>query len=53
MTKQVKIIDKKSFAKVVLDRDSETFVVYVAALEALKLTIHLSKAVQVISGNLM
>ena len=33
-TNRVKLIDKIEFAKVALDKDSETFVVYVAALEA-------------------
>lgn len=32
--KRVELIDKKKFAKVTLDKESETFVVYVAALEA-------------------
>ena len=34
-TKWVELIDKKKFPKRVLDEESETFVVYVAALEAL------------------
>ena len=34
-TKRVELINKKEFAKVALDKESETFVVYVAALEAL------------------
>ena len=33
-TKRVKFINKKEFAKAVLDEESETFVVHVAALEA-------------------
>ena len=40
-TKQVELIDKKEFAKAALDEESETFVVHVAAFEALlaKMTI--------------
>ena len=33
-TKWVELIDKKKFAKAALDEESETFMVYVAALEA-------------------
>ncbi len=32
-TSWVKLIDKMEFAKVALDRNSETFVMYIAALE--------------------
>ena len=34
-TKRIKLIDKKEFAKPALDEESETFVVHLAALEAL------------------
>lgn len=44
--KQVKFISKKKFTKVVLDKNSESFIVYIAALKAplklLKMTIYLS-----------
>ena len=44
--KRVELINKKEFAKAVLDEESETFVVYVAALEAsprlARMTMHLS-----------
>ena len=33
-TKQVELINKKEFAKAALDKESETFVVHVATLEA-------------------
>ena len=33
-TQRVKLIDKKEFAKPMLDKESETFVMHVAALEA-------------------
>ena len=35
ITKQVELINKKGFVKMVLDKNSETFLMYVAALEAL------------------
>ncbi len=44
-TSQVKLIDKREFAKAALDENSETFVVHVATLEAM--TIHLSQAAQI------
>ena len=44
LTKWVKLIDKKEFAKTALDKESETFVVHVAALKALlgleRMTMH-------------
>ena len=43
-TRQVELINKHEFAKVALDENSETFVVHVAALEALKSAIHSSWA---------
>ena len=39
-TRRVELIDKHEFAKAALDENSETFVVHVAALEALELAIH-------------
>lgn len=42
ITSQLKLINKRKFAKAVLDINSETFVVYVAALEAINMAIHLS-----------
>lgn len=46
-TKRVEVIGKKKFAKVVLDLNSETFIVHIVALEALlsSMTIHHSQAV--------
>lgn len=32
-TSQVKLIDKKEFVKVVLDKNSETFIIYILAIE--------------------
>ena len=49
--KQVKLIDKKEFAKTALDEKSETFVVHVAAFEALlaRMAIYLSRAAQILA----
>ncbi len=44
-TSQVKLIDKRKFTKATLDENSETFLVYVATLEAT--TIHPSRAAQI------
>ncbi len=44
-TSWVKLIDKKVFAKAVLDENSEIFVVYVATLKTT--TIYLSRAAQI------
>ena len=44
--KRVELIDKKEFAKVALDENSKTFVVYVASLD---LRIHLDKEAQIAS----
>ncbi len=41
----VELIDKREFARVALDKNSETFVVYVSALEAT--TIHPSQVAQI------
>ena len=50
-TKYVELIDKEEFAKVALDEESKTFVVHVAALEALsesaRMTMHPSQAAQI------
>ena len=48
-TKRVELIDKKEFAKTVLDEKSEIFVVHVVALEALLagMAIHLSQKAQI------
>ena len=43
-TREFYLINKHEFARPVLDKNSETFVVNVATLEALKLAIHLSQA---------
>ena len=39
-TRQVEFIDKHKFARAALDKNVETFVIHVAALEAVKLAIH-------------
>lgn len=45
---RIKIIDKKEFAKAALDGNSETFVVYIAAIEfPTTMPIYLSRALQV------
>ena len=52
-TKRVKLIDKKKFVKAALDENSETFVVYVAALKAplSGMTIHPSQAAQILDSD--
>ena len=52
-TKRIELIDKKEFAKAALDKESETFFVHVAALEAplTGMPIHSSRASQVDSGE--
>ena len=52
-TKRIELIDKKEFAKAMLDAKSETFMVHVSALEAplSGMTIHLSRAAQIIGSN--
>ncbi len=48
-TSRVKLIDKREFAKAVLDENSETFVVHVAALELpTAMPIHPFRAPQVL-----
>ena len=47
-TQRVELIDKKEFAKVTLDKNIETFMVYVNFLsQGLRMTIHLAKKVQI------
>ena len=48
ITKRVKLINKKKFAKAILDKKSETFVIHVTSLN-LTLGIHPDKAVQITS----
>ena len=54
-TKRVELIDKKKFAKAVLDTKSDLFVMHVSALEAplSGMTIYLLRAAQITGGNLM
>ena len=54
-TKRIELIDKNKFVKAALDENSETFVVHVAALGAplSDMTIHLSRAAQILNSNLM
>lgn len=55
ITKQVEIINKKKFGKTVLNIELEIFVMYVSALEAplSRMTIHFSRAAQIIGSNLV
>ena len=50
-TKWVKLIDKKEFAKAVLDQESENFVMHVAALKVplARMTIHFSREAQILA----
>lgn len=41
-TGQVELIDKKEFAKTVLNKTSETFIIYISALKATEGLIHLT-----------
>lgn len=52
-TKQMKLIDKKEFTKAAFDKQLETFVVYVVALEALLLgmTIHPLRVAQIFDSD--
>ena len=47
----MELIDKNEFAKAVLDEESETFVVHIAALEAplVGMAIHLSREAQILA----
>lgn len=52
--KKVKSIDKYKFVKVVLDENSETFVIYVVVLEVpTKIMIYLSQITQIAKVNLV
>lgn len=55
ITKQVKHIDKKKFANIALEKESKTFVVYVAVLEALiiGMTIYLFRTALITNGDSM
>ncbi len=51
---QVKLINKREFAKAALDRRSEIFLVYVTILELpIAMPIHLSRALQVVDDSTM
>lgn len=39
ITKQVELIDKKKYVKVVLDKEFKTFMIYILALQTLQMTI--------------
>lgn len=47
----MELINKKEFAKPMLDENSETFVVHVAALEAPEIAIHPSQIAKILSNN--
>lgn len=50
ITSWVQLIDKKEFVLVALNKNSETFIVHITALEELaEMTIHLLQALQVAS----
>lgn len=51
ITKQIKTINKKNFAQMVLNKDSEIFMVYIIALKFSKTTIYSLRAVEVINDN--
>ncbi len=46
ITNQMELIDKREFAKAVMDKNSETFVVHISALDVAELSIHLFQAAQ-------
>lgn len=46
-TNRMEFINKKEFAKAVLDKNSETFVLHILALEATENSIHPSQAAQI------
>lgn len=56
-TKRVKFIDKKKFAKVILDENSKIFVMYIATLKAppvsARITVYFSQIAQIIIENLI
>lgn len=47
ITQQIELINIKEFAKTALNKNSKTFVVYIAALKILKIIIYLFQAMQV------
>lgn len=55
--KQVEFIDKKKFAKVILNKKFKTFIVYFIILEAFlklsKIIIHFLQVAQLISNNFL
>lgn len=53
ITKRVKIINKKEFIKPALDRNSESFVIYITALKIPEITFYLSRVAQIINDNLI
>ncbi len=46
-TSQVELIDKREFAKVAIDENSEIFVMHMSALDIAELLIHPSQAAQI------
>ncbi len=46
-TSQMKFINKKEFAKVAIDKNPKTFVVYMSALNIVESTIHPFQAAQI------
>lgn len=53
-TKQIEFINREEFAKSILDDEElETFLVYIVVLKTLKITIHSSKAAQIIGDNFL
>lgn len=50
-TKKVKLINKKEFAKAVLDEQSKIFVVYIAVLETPEKTIYLLQIAQILGSD--
>lgn len=51
ITKQIELINKKSFTKIALNKKSKTFIVHVTNLDTLEMTIHFLQIVQIINGN--
>lgn len=51
--KQIKLIDKKKFTEAVLDEKLKTFVIYVTALEILKMLINSLQTAQIIKNAFM
>lgn len=44
-TKLLELIDKNKFAKIAINKNSETFIVHISTLVVLLLSIHLSKTI--------